>query len=70
MLRILIVDDEIIILEGIQRVIQEDLELTFQTEIVTASNALEAINVLGSFEADLIITDIMLSCQEVVRICF
>lgn len=38
MFRILIVDDERIVLNGIRRMIEEDLELTFPMDIVTASN--------------------------------
>lgn len=38
MLRIMIVDDERIILNGIRMMIENDLGLSFSTDIVTASN--------------------------------
>lgn len=58
MLRILIVDDEKLILEGIQSIIENSLDLPFQYEIATALNAMEATNVYNSFKPDLILTDI------------
>ena len=38
MFRILIVDDERIVLNGVRMMIEEDLALSFPTDIATASN--------------------------------
>ena len=43
MLRILIVDDERVILNGIRMMIEEELELSFPADIVTASGAFQAL---------------------------
>ena len=64
MFRILIVDDERIVLNGIRRMIEEDLELTFPMDIVTASNVPQAIEVLDSFEPDLLLTDIRMPVMD------
>lgn len=64
MLRILIVDDERIILNGIRMMIEDDLGLTFPTEIVTASNAPQAIDLLDRFTPDLILTDIRMPVMD------
>lgn len=64
MFRILIVDDERIILNGIRRMIQEELQLSFETDIVTASNALQALELLKHFQPDLILTDIRMPVMD------
>lgn len=64
MLRILIVDDERIILNGIRMMIEEDIELTFPTDIVIASNAPQAIELLKHFTPDLILTDIRMPVMD------
>lgn len=55
-MRILVVDDEQIILLGIKRIL-EKAEIV-HCEVQTASNALEALESLETFTADLLITDI------------
>ncbi len=50
MFRILIVDDERIILNGIRMMIQEGCGLSFPTEVVTASNVPQAVEVLEAGE--------------------
>ena len=58
MLRILIVDDERVILNGIRMMIEEELELSFPADIVTASGAFQALELFEQFRPDLILTDI------------
>ena len=58
MLRILIVDDERVILNGIRMMIEEELELSFPADIVTASGAFQALGLFEQFRPDLILTDI------------
>lgn len=64
MFRILIVDDERIVLNGIRMMIEEDLEITFPMDIVTASNVPQAIELLDSFHPDLILTDIRMPVMD------
>lgn len=64
MFRILIVDDERIVLNGIRMLIEEDLELAFPMDIVTASNVPLAIELLDSFHPDLILTDIRMPVMD------
>ena len=58
MFRILIVDDELIVLNGIRMMIEEDLELPFPVDVAIASNVPQAISLLEAFCPDLILTDI------------
>lgn len=58
MMRILIVDDERIVLNGIRRIIENELDLPFPVDIVVAVNVPQAIELLNSFEPDLLLTDI------------
>lgn len=58
MLRILIVDDEQIVLQGIRMMIERKMRLSFPIDIVTASNVPKALNLLQDFKADLVLTDI------------
>lgn len=58
MFRILIVDDERIVLNGIRMMIEEEMGFDFPMEVVIASNVPQAISVLDSFSPDLILTDI------------
>lgn len=64
MLRILIVDDERIILNGIRMMIESDLELPFATDIATASNVPQALEFLNHFAPDLILTDIRMPVMD------
>lgn len=64
MFRILIVDDERIILNGIRMMIQEGCELPFPTEVVTASNVPQAVEVLERFLPDLLLTDIRMPVMD------
>lgn len=58
MFRILIVDDERIILNGIRMMIEEKLKFSFPIDIAVASNVPQAIELLDEFHPDLILTDI------------
>lgn len=58
MLRLMIVDDEKIILDGVRSFIEKKLRLPFLVDIMTASNAVEALELLNVFVPDLILTDI------------
>lgn len=64
MFRILIVDDERIILNGIRMMIQEGCGLSFPTEVVTASNVPQAVEVLEAFSPDLLLTDIRMPVMD------
>ncbi len=64
MLRIMIVDDERIILNGIRMMIENDLGLSFSTDIVTASNVPQALDLLNRFTPDLILTDIRMPVMD------
>lgn len=64
MFRILIVDDERIILNGIRMMIQEGCDLSFPTEVVTASNVPQAVEVLEAFSPDLLLTDIRMPVMD------
>ena len=64
MLRIMIIDDERIILNGLHMMIEDDLELPFSTDIVTASNVPKAIEFLNYFTPDLILTDIRMPVMD------
>lgn len=58
MFKIMLVDDERIVLNGIKRMIEEELELEFPVEIITATNVPQALELLDSFCPDLLLTDI------------
>lgn len=58
MFRLLIVDDERIILNGIRLMIEKKPNLSFGVDIAIASNVPEALEILGFFRPDLILTDI------------
>lgn len=58
MLKLLIVDDEPIILAGLEHLIRS--ERTAFTDIERASDAYEALDLLGTFRPDLVITDIQM----------
>ena len=64
MFRILIVDDERIILNGVRMMIEEDLCLPFPTDIATASNGPQALELLKNFTPDLILTDIRMPVMD------
>lgn len=64
MFRILIVDDERIVLNGIRMMIEEEMEITFPMDIVTASNVPQAIELLESFHPDLLLTDIRMPVMD------
>lgn len=66
MLRLLIVDDEPIILRGIKLMIQ-DSGSAF-TEIETASDAIGALQLMESFSPDLLITDIQMPEMDGLRL--
>jgi len=58
MLKLIIVDDEPIILDGIRSMIEQDK--TLFTKIVTANDGIEALEKMAYFHPDLIITDIQM----------
>ena len=60
----MIIDDERIILNGLHMMIEDDLELPFSTDIVTASNVPKAIEFLNYFTPDLILTDIRMPVMD------
>ena len=64
MFRILIVDDERIVLNGVRMMIEEDLALSFPTDIATASNGPQALELLKNFTPDLILTDIRMPVMD------
>lgn len=64
MFSILIVDDERIVLNGVKMMIEESLCLPFATDIVTASNAPHALELLQHFTPDLILTDIRMPVMD------
>ncbi len=64
MFRILIVDDERIVLNGIRMMIEEELGLEFPVDIVTASHVPQAVALLDSFNPDLILTDIRMPVMD------
>ncbi len=64
MFRILIVDDERIILNGIKMMIETDQELSFPKDIVTTTNVPTAMELLDSFCPDLILTDIRMPVMD------
>lgn len=64
MFRILIVDDERIVLNGIRMMIEEEMEITFPMDIVTVSNVPQAIELLESFHPDLLLTDIRMPVMD------
>lgn len=64
MFRILIVDDEHIILNGCRLMIQEILNLPFDTEVSVANNVPEAISILDHETPDLIFVDIRMPVMD------
>ncbi|MEI3193635.1 MAG: response regulator [Lachnospiraceae bacterium] len=64
MFRILIVDDERIVLNGVRMMIEEDLNLSFSTDIALASNGPQALELLQHFTPDLILTDIRMPVMD------
>ena len=58
MFRILVVDDEKIILEGLRIMICDKLDLPFSVEVATAVSVRQALEVMKKFQPDLILTDI------------
>ncbi len=58
MLKLMIVDDEPVIRNGLQHMIQS--ENTLFTEIITASDGIEALTLMDKFHPDLLITDIQM----------
>ena len=64
MFRILIVDDERIVLNGVRMMIEEDLGLSFPTDIAIASNGPQALELLQHFTPDLILTDIRMPVMD------
>ncbi|WP_018750205.1 response regulator transcription factor [Paenibacillus sanguinis] len=58
MLKLMIVDDEAIIVQGLQHVIRR-LKTPF-TDIVGVSDSVEALRMVGEFKPDLLITDIQM----------
>lgn len=64
MFSILIVDDERIVLNGVRLLIEEELHLPFPVDIVTASNGPRALELLGHFTPDLILTDIRMPVMD------
>ena len=64
MFKILIVDDERIILNGIQALIQKRLHVDFPIDIATATNVFEALEILKYFTPDLLLTDIRMPVMD------
>lgn len=64
MFRILIVDDERIVLNGVRMMIEEDLGLSFPTDIALATNGPQALELLKNFTPDLILTDIRMPVMD------
>lgn len=64
MFRILIVDDERIVLNGIRMMIEQNLGLGFSVDIVTVSNVPQAMELCHSFEPDLVLTDIRMPVMD------
>lgn len=64
MFRILIVDDEHIILNGCSFMIKETLELPFPVEVLTANNVPQAISILEEQVPELILTDIRMPVMD------
>lgn len=58
MFRILIVDDEKIVLNGIKLLIEKRMQLPFVPDIAIASSAAAALELLSVFQPDLILSDI------------
>lgn len=58
MFKILIVDDELIILNGIKMMLENCEELDFPMDIVTAPNVPSAMEILSHFHPDLLLADI------------
>ena len=64
MLRILLVDDEKIILNGIRQMIQKGIGQEFSIEVAIACSVPEAMKALDSFVPDLILTDIRMPIMD------
>ena len=57
-MKILIVDDEHIILNGISLMIQKKLDLDFPVETAISTNVPDALEIMRHFSPDLVLTDI------------
>lgn len=64
MFKIMIVDDEMIILNGIRMMIENCRELSFPIDIATASNVPAAIETLSRFQPDLLLVDITMPVMD------
>lgn len=63
-MKILIVDDEKVILNGLAAMIQKKLKLPFEVDLALASNVPEALEILHSFTPDLLLTDIRMPLMD------
>lgn len=66
MLKILVVDDEALVLEGMQMLITN---ITKDVRIETSSNGMEAFSKIEVFEPDILITDIRMPWMDGLRLC-
>lgn len=64
MFRLMIVDDEKVILNGIRAMIEKRLNLPFPVDISTASSVASALEILPVFTPDLILTDIRMPVMD------
>jgi two-component system response regulator YesN len=62
MLKLLIVDDELLILAGLEHMIRHGS--TMFTEIMSVSDAFDALDLIDSFKPDLVITDIQMPAMD------
>lgn len=64
MLKLLIVDDEKIILNGVRFLIEKKKKFPFEVDITTASSGVAALDILDVFVPDLILTDIRMPVMD------
>ena len=64
MFKIMIVDDELIILNGLRTMLENCSEITFPVDIVTASNVPTAIELLTHYQPDLLLADITMPVMD------